>query len=222
MASQPMPGIRMTADELIELPEGEKFYELVRGVLRVREPAGGQHGLISGRLFVQLSSYVEAHGLGTAFPGNTGYFLGRTPDTVRAPDVSFVDKARLSLENVGAGFIALAPDLAVEVVSPNDRASELEEKLADYWAASVCGVDHSPDHADRDRARARRYLSHPARGGRPRRRRRRPGVPLRADGAVRGSPEREQMSREQERPRREDRSAGAVPAPCSLLSAPTA
>ena len=140
MATHPMPGTRMTADELLELPEGEKFYELVRGVLRVNEPAGGWHGLIAGRIFARLSSYVEEHDLGTAFPDNTGFFIAHAPDTVRAPDASFVSKARLSADAIGAEFIDLAPDLAVEVVSPGDRVSEIIEKVADYRDAGVRAV----------------------------------------------------------------------------------
>lgn len=137
MAIHPLPGTRMTADDLIKLPEGEKFYELVRGVLRVSEPAGGWHGRIAGNILGRLWSFVQQHDLGTVFPDNTGYFLAHDPDTVRAPDASFVGRERLARHDIGPGFIDGAPDLAVEVISPNDRASEIEEKLADYWAAAV-------------------------------------------------------------------------------------
>ncbi|HKG90661.1 MAG TPA: Uma2 family endonuclease [Gemmatimonadaceae bacterium] len=140
MTIHPSPGTRMTADDLIKLPDGEKFYELVRGVLRVSEPAGGRHGFVAGRIFARLSTYVEEHDLGIAFPDNTGFFIARDPDTVRAPDASFVSKARLSAEEIGAEFIDLAPDLAVEVVSPGDRVSEINEKVADYWRVGVRAV----------------------------------------------------------------------------------
>ena len=140
MASHPLPGTRMTADDLIKLPEGKQFYELVRGALRVSEPAGGWHGLVAGRIFARLSTYVEEHDLGIAFPDNTGFVIAHAPDTVRAPDASFVSKARLSAESIGAEFIDFAPDLAVEVVSPGDRVSEIIEKVADYWSAGVRAV----------------------------------------------------------------------------------
>lgn len=125
----------MTDDDLFALV-GQPGQELVRGVLRVREPPGGIHGWLATRLAHLLHAHVERHGLGTVLV-DAGYVLQRNPDTVRGPDVSFISSARLAREQIPANFIEGAPDLAIEVVSAEDRWSELEEKVADYFAAGT-------------------------------------------------------------------------------------
>ena len=125
----------MTADELIELPELDKVYELVRGHLKVMELPGGLHGRIGMRLSFLLMQHVIAQRLGTVLPQDTGYILARNPDTVRAPDVSFLSRERVAPNEIGAGYIEGAPDLAVEVLSPGDRMSEVEEKIDEYFGA---------------------------------------------------------------------------------------
>ena len=129
------PARVVTAEELFQYPDS-KYYELVRGVPRVSEPPGGVHGVIAGRIMTRLGSHVERLGLGTVMV-EAGYVLQRAPDTVRGPDVSFVSLARLPPERIPEQFIPGAPDLAVEVLSPSSRWSEVEEKLADYFTAGA-------------------------------------------------------------------------------------
>ena len=127
----------MTPDEFLvhSLPDGKA--ELVRGELRVTPPAGGPHGRVATNLVIQLSKYLDGRGLGWVYADGVGYQLLELPRTVRSPDASFVRAHRLPQDGIGPGFLKLAPDLAVEVLSPNESASELEEKLDDYRA---CGT----------------------------------------------------------------------------------
>src|SRR5690349_11634652 len=109
----------VTADDLLRTPLPHKRTELVRGVLVVREPAGGLHGVVTVNLGAELVAYVKRTGAGRVFAAETGFHLATNPDTVRAPDVAFVARDRLP-EGVPRGFPGLAPDLAVEVLSPGD------------------------------------------------------------------------------------------------------
>ena len=84
----------MTAEELIELPADDYKYELVEGELIRMPPTGGEHGKLAARLARLLDEYVEAHDLGIVCGAEAGFILRRTPDTVRAPDASFIAKDR--------------------------------------------------------------------------------------------------------------------------------
>jgi len=120
----------VTAEELFDYPDA-KYYELVRGVPRVCEPPGGVHGRLAMRLGARLDEHVNRLGLGTVLV-EAGYVLQRAPDTVRGPDISFIGIASLAPDRIPEQFIPGAPDLAVEILSPDDRWSEVEEKVADY------------------------------------------------------------------------------------------
>lgn len=128
--------VPMTAEELLRLKLPDKRTELVRGVLRVREPAGYQHGDVAATTLLVLGSFVREHRLGRVFTAETGFTLARDPDTVRAPDVAFISTARL-LPRDTRGFAELAPDLVVEVLSPADRPGEVLEKVGD-WLNAGC------------------------------------------------------------------------------------
>jgi Uma2 family endonuclease len=127
----------MTAEELERLPNDGWRYELVQGVLHKMAPAGGEHGAIAVRLTWRLAQYVEVNGLGVVYAAETGFRLASNPDTVRAADVSFVSQERMSAVGIGPGFGIGAPDLAVEVVSPGDRADEVKEKVHDWLDAGT-------------------------------------------------------------------------------------
>lgn len=129
-----------TAEELIKLPSGQGRYELVDGVLRRMTPAGHTHGRVAARIGARLTAFVDEHKLGATYAAETGFVLRRSPDTVRAPDASFVTNAHLAASELSPrGYFPGAPDLAVEVLSPDDTHSEVEEKTAD-WLASGCQV----------------------------------------------------------------------------------
>ncbi len=121
----------MTAEELWQLPEDGKYYELVKGELVEMTPPGGEHGYIASRLAGRLGAYVEDEALGYVLV-ETGYCLECSPDTVRGPDLSFVRPERLPEGELPKGFIPGAPDLAVEIISTYDRRAEIQQKIHDY------------------------------------------------------------------------------------------
>ncbi len=99
-------------------------------------PAGFGHGRIANRISVRLGTFVEERSLGVVTTAETGFQIGRDPDTVRAPDVAFVRAERLpAIEPLG--YFQGAPDLAVEVLSPQDRAGEAVAKVQD-WLDADC------------------------------------------------------------------------------------
>ncbi len=113
------------------MPRDGFRYELVEGELRRMPPPGFRHGRIAGRLGASVLAYVEERGLGAVLAAETGFLLRRNPDTVRAPDASFVSGERLrSTPFSPDGYFPGAPDLAVEVLSPSDTYAEVEEKVA--------------------------------------------------------------------------------------------
>lgn len=127
----------LTAEEFLEHPLPEGKAELVRGELRVTPPPGGPHGVAASNLGFMLAVHVRQRNLGRVFADGTGYELIQLPHTVRVPDVSYVRRDRLPEHGIGPGLLKLAPDLVVEVLSPRETASELEEKLADYTQAGT-------------------------------------------------------------------------------------
>ncbi len=99
-------------------------------------PAGFRHGRIACAVAALLREFVERHQLGVVTGAETGFFLTRDPDTVRAPDVAFVSADRIP-ETEPVGFFPGAPDLAVEILSPNDAAGNVLAKVQD-WLNAEC------------------------------------------------------------------------------------
>ena len=125
-----------TAEELERLNLPNKRTELVRGVLIVREPAGFRHGDVAMAIALAVGTFVRAHGQGRVVAAETGFKLFSNPDTVRAPDVGFVRSERIP-DPLPRGFAPFAPDLAVEVLSPDDRPGEVLAKVADWLNAGT-------------------------------------------------------------------------------------
>lgn len=117
----------VTAAELAALPDDGNRYELVKGDLRMAPPPGSEHGLITMNLAGPLHQHVKSNKLGVVFASETGFQLAHDPDTVRAPDIAFVRAERVKRT---IGYLSGAPDLVVETLSPGDRISEVEEKVA--------------------------------------------------------------------------------------------
>ena len=124
-----------TARELLEAGDIGPC-ELVRGRLRVMSPAGGRHGRIAARITGRLDAYVERTNGGAVLAAETGFLIASDPDTVRAPDVAFVVAERVHLIPA-RGFVRGCPDLAVEVLSPDDRERDVDEKVGAWIAAGT-------------------------------------------------------------------------------------
>ena len=128
----------MTVEEFEHYPFGEMHAELVRGEPRVMSPAAGGHGVVQGNLSRLLLPFVHERRLGRVFNDGVGYELVVLPRTVREPDLSFVRADRLPPGGIPRrGFLKMAPDLAVEVLSPDETDAELQEKIDDYQAAGT-------------------------------------------------------------------------------------
>ncbi len=126
-----------TAEELLHLPTTGRRLELVKGKVYEMPPAGGRHGSVAMSIGSLLYAHVRANQLGRTFAAETGFTLRRNPDTVRAPDASFVAAGRLPEGDPPIVYIELAPDLAVEVVSPSDRSPEVRDKVEDWLRAGT-------------------------------------------------------------------------------------
>lgn len=125
----------MTAEQLLENPPDGRC-ELVRGEVVVMSPANSEHGWVVMNVSIPIGSYVKEHDLGYVFGAETGFVIHRNPDSVRAPDVAFVRKERVQ-EKLSPQFFPGPPDLAVEVLSPHDSASAIQEKTED-WLRAGC------------------------------------------------------------------------------------
>jgi Uma2 family endonuclease len=122
----------MTADELLEMPDDGYRYELVKGELIRMAPTGDEHGEVTMELAASLHSHVKKRNLGRVYAAETGFKLESDPDTVRAPDIAFVSRARVEATGTLTGFRSGAPDLVVEVLSPSDRIGKVETKVKQW------------------------------------------------------------------------------------------
>jgi Uma2 family endonuclease len=113
--------------------------ELVRGELVMMSPSGPNHGQIANELAFVLTSFVKRHRLGRVCSAETGFMIRRNPDTVLAPDVAFIRAGR-GQQMPKQGYFPGPPDLAVEVLSPNDTAGEVLAKTQAWLAAGAVAV----------------------------------------------------------------------------------
>lgn len=126
-----------TPEDLLSLPDNGKGYELVDGCL-VEKNMGGFASWVAGRILKLLAYYGDDQGLGWVLDSEGSYqCFPDDPRKVRKPDVSFIRRGRLPDERIPDGHVPIAPDLAVEVVSPNDTAYEVDAKVQEYLNAGV-------------------------------------------------------------------------------------
>jgi Uma2 family endonuclease len=141
--------VYLTSEEFARSQFPNKRTELVRGRLVVREPAKPLHGLVAGRLIIEIGIYLRSNPIGEAFAAETGFTLARRPDTVRAGDVSYLRSERVPTEEV-VGFDEIAPDLVAEVLSRGDRTRTVDTKVGHWLRAGsllVWVIDPRKRHA---------------------------------------------------------------------------
>lgn len=126
----------VTVEEFERFPEEQGRSELVRGRIVREPPAGFGHGDLASRIDYRLRRIVEERALGKVVTAETGFVLSEDPPTVRVPDVAFVTAERVPSERL-TGFAPFAPDLAVEIMSPSNTVSEIQEKVLEYLDAGT-------------------------------------------------------------------------------------
>lgn len=134
LAAPPAEARLLTADEFAEMNRLGRS-ELIRGKVHKLPPPQMQHGWLASEIGWRLGEFVHQHQLGRTFAAETGFLIAQNPDTVRAPDASFIRADRLP--ETMSGYFPGGPDLAVEVVSPSDTWSELLDKVSDWLAAGT-------------------------------------------------------------------------------------
>ncbi len=127
----------ITAEEFALMPDpadGSKM-ELVRGEVVFMPPPKGRHGIVCTRIVLRIGTFIESKQLGWMTCNDSGVILEREPDTVRGPDVAFWSITRQP--EVPEGYFEIPPDLAVEVLSPDDRRAKVREKIREYLTSGV-------------------------------------------------------------------------------------
>jgi Uma2 family endonuclease len=127
---------RLSPDDLLRMPDDGWRYELIDGELQRMAPDNMKHGRWGDNLAFPLSGHVRQHRLGRVYT-NVGFTLFGEPATVLGPDISFVATDREPPIDEQSGFVAMAPDLAVEILSPSNSAGEIARKVRLYLDAGV-------------------------------------------------------------------------------------
>lgn len=126
----------LTAEEFAKLPDDDYRYELVEGKVIRMPPVKARHGAISISLGSALYQFVKKHRLGVVL-SESGFKLTSNPDTVRGPDVSFIRANRIPATGLPDAYWTGPPDLAVEILSPDDRRSRVLSKIEQYLRVGV-------------------------------------------------------------------------------------
>ncbi len=125
--------------DLLSLPDSQTC-ELVNGEF-VEKNVSALSSVVEGIVLVKLSNHCASSDFGSVFPGTMGYqCFPWDRNKIRKPDVSVIRKDRITSDLWECGFVPIAPDLAAEVLSPNDLAYDVEEKIEEYLRAGVCLV----------------------------------------------------------------------------------
>ena len=127
----------MTAEELMQLPDDDLRHELINGELITMPLPKLPHGRSATRLGVPLAQFVLENELGEVYISDIGYQLTWNPDTVLAPDVTFVSKERLEQAGDVKGYWQGAPDLAVEVYSPGYRPGKVSDRISRLFSVGA-------------------------------------------------------------------------------------
>lgn len=131
----------ITAEEFAARPDDGLLTELIRGRITRMNLPKPLHGLVCFKATLKIGGFVEAHKLGWVFTNDSGVITERDPDTVRGPDVAFCSFERLpKASRPVRDYLEVAPELVIEVRSPDDRWPALQAKVAEFLSAGVLVV----------------------------------------------------------------------------------
>lgn len=125
----------LTGEELFNMGDVGRA-ELVRGELIQFMPTGHPHGCVESNLAMLLGAFVKTHNLGRVLTGETGLYTQRDPDTVRGMDVAYISHERLA-QVKSTSFLDVAPELVIEIMSPSDSWTEINDKIEEYFEVGV-------------------------------------------------------------------------------------
>jgi Uma2 family endonuclease len=127
----------LTAEEffLLPAPNDGSQQELVRGEIITMPQPGGLHGAMCSRTDRKLGAFIDSGPGGVLVCNDNGFITQRAPDSVRGPDLSYWAKERLP--EIPVGYIEIAPDMLVEVLSPSNTSKQIRAKLQEYFARGV-------------------------------------------------------------------------------------
>lgn len=128
----------ITGEELAAMGDSGPC-ELVEGRILKLSPAKMPHGRYEYEIAKIIGNFAEENNLGVVMVGEDGVYTGRDPDTVRGADVLFISHERLAKATPG-GFLDVAPELIVAIMSPSDRWGDVRKKIKEYFAIGVTAV----------------------------------------------------------------------------------
>jgi len=124
----------ITGDELARMPDHE-LTELIDGRIVSLSPTNPEHGRLEIKIGALLHSFVSAQNLGLVVGGEVGIFTRSNPDRVRGADVAFISHAQYDRRTKTRGFLDVAPELVVEILSP--ERPDTDQKVVEYLAIGV-------------------------------------------------------------------------------------
>jgi Uma2 family endonuclease len=137
MAIATGPVHELTAEEILGTVEEGRF-ELIDGELKEKTPMGAEANLLAIELIIRLTHHVRPARLGMVLGIETGFqIFPHETRRVRYPDVAFVPAEGLAVQKPPRGLVKVAPELVVEIVSPNDIAEDINTRLSDFLRAGV-------------------------------------------------------------------------------------
>jgi Uma2 family endonuclease len=126
----------ITGDELARMPDHE-LCELVDGRIVPMSPTNPDHGRIEMNVAAELRGFARGQNLGIVMTGEVGIFTRWNPDRVRGADVVFISHVQYERRTKTRGFLDVAPELVVEILSPENRHVDMREKVREYLAIGV-------------------------------------------------------------------------------------
>lgn len=126
----------ITAEKFAEMAEIGRA-ELIEGRIIEMPPPQNRHGRCESKFTIRIGNFVEQHQLGIVMSGENGIYIQRNPDTVRAADVTFISYAQWAKQLDKDGYLEVAPELIVEILSPSDSWTKVMKKLRDYFSIGV-------------------------------------------------------------------------------------